>query len=561
MKPVISIGAQDFGKIRENKSFYIDKTAFISEWWENQDDATLITRPRRFGKTLNMSMLEYFFSSQYAGRADLFRGLAIWKYEKYRSLQGKYPVISLSFAGIKGDVYETVREGIIQIILDLYVKYGFLQQGNRLSPQEKEYFVMIRPDMTDAAAAMALYRLSICMYRYYGEKVIILLDEYDTPLQEAYAYGFWEKMAGFVGRLFHFTFKANPYMQRGLMTGITRVGKESIFSDMNNLEVVTTTSRKYETAFGFTEKEVANALAVFGMSENFEKVKFWYDGFHFGGQRDIYNPWSITKYLDRGKFGTYWINTSSNRLAEKLIREGMPDIKIAAEDLLLGRSIAVALDEEVVFGNLDENMETVWGLLLASGYLKVDAVSEGEDEGEDIYHLSLTNLEVKKEFEKMIQRWFRNCTIRYNDFIKALLADDIENMNRYMSQVALRTFSSFDVGKKPAAQAEPERFYHGFVLGLMVDLADRYRITSNRESGLGRYDVMLEPLQENLCAAILEFKVYNPTKEKNLEETVKNALIQIKEKKYDAELMARGIAKENIHYYGFAFAGKEVLIG
>lgn len=414
--------------------------------------------------------------------------------------------------------------------------------------------------MSDAVASMSLHRLAICMNRYYGKKVLIFLDEYDTPLQEAYVYGYWEKLVSFIRSLFNCTFKTNPYMERGLMTGITRISKESIFSDISNLEVVTTTSEKYETAFGFTEEEVAGALEQFGMSGFLEKVRYWYNGFRFGNRRDIYNPWSITKYLDGKKFSTYWMNTSSNKLVGRLIREGTPDIKIAMEDLLAGKEITTMLDEEIVFDQLDESNEAIWSLLLASGYLKVDSIAENEDE-EELYQLSLTNFEVKREFRKMIRKWFKNTSVRYNDFIKALLADDIDYMNQYMNQISLQTFSSFDTGRKPSEDAEPERFYHGFVLGLMVDLAGQYRITSNRESGLGRYDVVMEPLDRQGQAVVMEFKVFNPIKEKDLHETVENALQQIEDKKYDTELMARGVAKENIRHYGFAFEGKTILIG
>lgn len=561
MQQVVSIGTQDFEFIRSNHYFYVDKTGFIKEWWENGDAVTLITRPRRFGKTLNMSMVERFFSNQFTNGEQLFQDLFIWKEEKYRKLQGSYPVIFASFAGIKGDTYETVREGIIQVIIDLYAKYRFLLDGGSLNQQEKEYFDYITPGMSDAVAAMALHRLSICLKRYYGKKTIILLDEYDTPLQEAYLYGYWDKLTSFIRSMFNFTFKTNPYLERGLLTGITRVSKESIFSDINNMEVVTTTSEKYETGFGFTQEEVSGALESFGLSENMEKVKYWYDGFRFGNRKDIYNPWSITKYLDRKRFGTYWANTSSNQLVGRLLQEGTPDIKIAIEDLLTGKQITAVLDEEIVFEQLEESDEAIWSLLLASGYLKVDDVPEDEDEDDTLYHLSLTNLEVKKEFRKMIQKWFKGTTVRYNDFIKAMLSDDVDYMNQYMNQVALQIFSSFDSGKRPSHQTEPERFYHGFVLGLIVDLADQYRITSNRESGLGRYDVVMEPLGENLNAIVLEFKVFNPAKEKDLQETVNNALLQIDNKKYDTELNARGIPKEKIRHYGFAFEGKKVLIG
>lgn len=559
MKPVISIGNQDFSSIRENRCFYIDKTAFIREWWENGDSVTLITRPRRFGKTLNMSMVEQFFSNQYVGRGDLFEGLTVWEEEKYRELQGTYPVIALSFASVKSNTYVGAREGIIQIILDLYAKFDFLRQSDSLNEKEKLYFDYVTPQMSDTVAAMSLHRLALCLNRCYGKKTLILLDEYDTPLQEAYVNGYWDELVVFTRSLLNATFKTNPYLERGLMTGITRVSKESVFSDLNNLAVITTTSDKYETAFGFTEEEVKNALAACGLSDYMEKVKVWYDGFCFGKRQDIYNPWSITKYLDSGKFDSYWANTSSNSLIGRLIQGGTPDIKIAMEDLLDGKQIESVIDEEIVFSQLEENEVAIWSLLLASGYLKVE---EEPVYGErETYGLSLTNFEVKKMFRNIVRNWFQNPSARYNDFIKALLAEDIDYMNEYMNRVAMQTFSSFDVGKEPSGYTEPERFFHGFVLGIMVDLSEQYRITSNRESGLGRYDVMMEPLQSGLPAFVLEFKVRKPTKEKDMRETVQNALAQIESKNYDEELLARGIAKERIRHYGFAFEGKKVLIG
>ena len=272
MKPIVSIGNQDFRSIRENHNFYIDKTAFIKEWWENQDTVTLITRPRRFGKTLNMSMVENFFSIQSKAEENLFTGLEIWKEEKYRELHGKYPVIFLSFASVKGDTYSDVREGIVQTILDLYAKYDYLRQSDALNEKEKAYFDYVNGEMSNTIAAMALRRLSLCMSLYYGKKVLILLDEYDTPLQEAYVKGYWNELTSFMSSLFNYTFKTNPYMERGLLTGITRVSKESIFSDLNNLEIVTTTSNKYSTSFGFTEEEVRNALQLFGLQEQADNV-------------------------------------------------------------------------------------------------------------------------------------------------------------------------------------------------------------------------------------------------------------------------------------------------
>ena len=550
---------QDFGKLIRSGAFYVDKTSFIKEWWENQDDVTLVTRPRRFGKTLNLSMVDYFFSNQHADSGKLFENLDIWKEEKYQDLQGTFPVIFVSFAGIKAENYGNARDGIIQVLLDLYGKYYFLLQSDRLNEQEREYFTYIRPDMSDAVAAMALHRLAICMYRYYGKKAMILLDEYDTPLQEAYVHGYWEELTTFIRSLFNCTFKTNPYLERGLMTGITRVSKESIFSDLNNLEVVTTTSEKYASSFGFTESEVFQTLEQMGKAGQKEEVKQWYDGFTFGKSTDIYNPWSIIKFLDTGELDTYWAATSENSLISKLIREGSPQLKMDFEELLEGKTVMFRMDEQIVFEQLQKKKGAIWSLLLASGYLKVEKKVPDRKSGRYLYGLKITNYEVKLMFEDMVESWFPEESSSYENFKQALLLGDLDYMNQYMNQVALQTFSSFDVGKKPSEHTEPERFYHGFVLGLVVE--DKYRITSNKESGLGRYDVMMEPLAENLDGIIMEFKVRNPAKEKDLEVSVQNALCQIREKKYDTELEARGIPLERIRHYGFAFEGKKVLIG
>lgn len=560
MLQTVAIGVQRFTEIRENNIFYVDKTGFIKEWWESGDEVTVITRPRRFGKTLNMNMLENFFSIQYAGREDLFTGLEIWQYEEYRKLQGTWPVILISFAKIKPLSYDDAIEDISSYIVELYDKYSYVLNSNEISKVDRIYFNNILEGKLKYRLGNCLNVLSKVLNVYYGKKPIIILDEYDTPMHEAYSRGYWGEMVDFMRNLFNSSFKSNPYMNRAIMTGITRIGRESLFSDFNHANILTIFDDKYSQYFGFTENEVFTALDNYGLDEK-DKVKFWYNGFTIGSRHDIYNPWSIIKYLEKKRVGLYWVNTSRNTLLSNIIKSSDIDTKQDFEKLLMGESLTAYVDECVVFDDIQDNREAIWGLMIAAGYLRAEVLSEEFDEYANNKCLfSITNYETQCMFRNLIKNWFVKQKRAYNEFVAALLKADVKLMNIYMNQITSRIISYFDSGNSPSVN-EPERFYHGLVLGLLVELRDRYIVKSNRESGYGRYDIMLEPkdsLKDD--GIIIEFKVLDDSEEKTLHDTANNAIKQITDMNYAAELMEKGLPAERIHFYGFAFQGKNVLI-
>ena len=553
MKQKVPVGIQEFDRLIERDLFYIDKTDFIREWWESETQVTLITRPRRFGKTLTLSMVNCFFSREYAGRSDLFEGLSIWTHTKYHELQGTYPVVYLSFAGIKGRDVDEMKRMVRQLVIELYSQYEWLEE--HLQGRMLEFFRQVTYGMSDDTLQFSLHHLTRMLSDYYGKRVIVLLDEYDVPMQEAWLGGFWGDMMDLMRPFLNLTFKNNRCLEKGLITGITRISRESLFSDLNHLDVISTLTPKYQTAFGFTEEEVFRALEAqqLGSAEMKQQVKDWYDGFCFGGVSGIYNPWSIIQFLNKRTFDRYWVNTSSNALVRRLLAGTDLPAGPQLENLLLGGSIRAEVQEDIVYQNIDGDENTVWNFLLACGYLKMDGQNR----------MTVTNREVREMMLGLIRGWFAPAGNNYSAFIRAMLAGDSEAMTHYMNEIALRTFSTFDVGEKPSAFTVPERFYHGFVLGLLVELEADYQIRSNRESGFRRYDVMILP--KNLASGkkdgyIMEFKVYNPSREKNLEETCEAALEQIHERRYAEELTAQGIEEKHIHNYGFAFAGKQVLV-
>lgn len=549
----VALGITAFEDIIGRDVFYVDKTWFIKDWYDSADQVTLITRPRRFGKTLTLNMVETFFSIRYQNRMDLFDGLFIAGEERFRAMQGTVPVINLSLANVKQDSYESMCRVMRIQLARLFERQSYLLKSDKLSDAEKEkYKKILAEKASDESCMDAIQFLSQCMYEHYGKKVLILLDEYDTPMLESYTAGYWNTAIEYIRRMFHAAFKDNPYLDRALITGITRITHESIFSDLNNLAVVTTTTRMYETCFGFTEQEVFDALDTYGFSAQKEEVRRWYDGFQFGSQKEIYNPWSILNYLKFGEFSPYWMNTSGNALVGKLVREGSIKVKDEFETLLKGDSILTEIDESITYAELRGDSKTIWSWLLATGYVKI------VQRQSDRYEIALTNYEVREALRKLVKKWFAESYDEYTEFIRMLLAGNLEGMQRYMEKVTRQTFSFFDVGSASSESDVAEQFYHGFTLGLIADLDRTHILTSNRESGFGRYDVCIEPRDGRTDGIVIEFKVFDPKKEDILEETAKRALEQIETMRYETDLKARGI--QTVRKYGFAFRGKEVLI-
>ena len=565
MARTISIGAQGYEDLRTNGYFYVDKTGFVRDWWMAADSVTLVCRPRRFGKTLNLDTVRCFFSTEFAGRGEeLFGGLAVWDDPSMRTLQGTVPVVSLSFARVKQGSFHDMLRRICELVRRELDAHGYLRSWDGLTDGDRRAVAAISDDMDAVTCAGALNTLCDLLFRFHGVKPVVLLDEYDAPMQEAWLGGFWDEAAHFMRDLMNSTFKTNTALGRGLITGVTRVSRESIFSDLNNLRVITTSSPIYQTCFGFTQTEVDAALEEFGLGEQREAVRDWYDGFVFDGIGGIYNPWSITNFLDYGVIDLYWANTSGNALASSIVRTGGKDLKQDFEALLKGGSVEKVIDEQVVFSELGSRPDAVWALLLASGYLRLPDPAPAIP-SETPRRLELTNREVRSCFDRMIRGWFDQAAEQYNDFVRALLAGDAEAMEAYLSDVALACMSSFDSGTSPSAYSQPERFWHGLVLGLLVDLRGRYEVASNRESGYGRCDVMLTPLDGpdgRDPAVILEFKVVNERRgEKTLEDAVASACAQIESRDYAASLIERGISPDRIRIWGIAFQGKDVMVG
>ena len=553
MLKTVGLGLQDYEKVITENAFYVDKTNFINEWWQSKDDITLITRPRRFGKTLMLSTVEKFFSERQGNNEELFDGLSISQDTEMMKECGKWPVLFVSFASVKAETYKGALQQFNWLFTEWIAQNTWLT--DKMGDKDLEFYKKVSYDMDEKTACQCLNTFCRWLSDFYNKKVIILIDEYDTPMQEAYVNGYWDEISGYMRNMFNSTLKTNPNLQKALLTGITRVSRESLFSDLNNLKIVTISSDKYADCFGFTEKEVFEALDAYGYSSEKKKVKEWYDGFKFGNTEDIYNPWSIISFLQEGKYEPYWANTSSNSLVSKLVREGSVEIKKAFEDLLNDGVIQTKIDEQLVYGEITGNKNAIWSLLFSAGYLKPVSI-EGEG-NMAVYSLKLTNHEVKDSFSLLVERWFENAGENYSYFVKALLEGNIDDMTDTLSEICESMISTFDGSGKAA----PENFYHGLVIGLLVELRGRYEIKSNRESGLGRYDVMLRPKDKKDNAVIIEFKSKRRSDNgRTLDELCDIALNQIEDKKYETELLEAGYSKDRIIKLAFAFEGKELLI-
>ena len=555
----VGLGYQNFLDFVCGKQFYVDKTHFIPEWLASDARITLITRPRRFGKSMLLSTVRTFFDPMYADHPEYFKKLQVWKDKDCRRLFGTIPVISVSFGSCKGNHFEQAMRGVTLGLYNMYVQHEYLRESSRLNEEEKAEYRRIVASFSEQRTEyveVSIQKLCELLYKHYGVFPIILMDEYDTPLLEAYTDGYWDETINTFRQLFHTTFKENDFFYRAIITGVTRISKNSLFSDLNNLEVDTVTCDAYSDCFGFTEQEVMDAFKCQDI-DTIRDVKAMYDGFTIGRHQDIYNPWSICNYMRQRELIGYWVNTSSNKLVGDIIRRHPVESKYEIERLMAGEKVHKRINEGITFQYLEGDENSLWSLLLAVGYIKAENIVRSVEGIE--CDVSVTNYEVMAMFKTEILGMFHNGWSAYGRFAEALLAHKMELMNEYLQTITYTSISYFDVADGPKERT-PENFYHGLVLGLIVSLRDRYRIVSNRESGRGRYDIAMYPLQENTDAFIMEFKVQDRKKETNLEQTAKNALQQIVDKNYEADLLAAGVPAERIYKLGFAFAGKDVLV-
>ena len=542
----IPIGEDDFKRLIENNNYYVDKTRLIEDILTRGSLVNLFPRPRRFGKTLTISMLDNYFNiKKKEVNKNLFKGLEIEKSSKeIQKEKGKYPVISLNLKEIKAENWELEFNLLKNIISKLY--YDHIEVQEVLNETEKRDYNAILLKMADEAVyQLSLKNLSQYLMRLYKERVIILIDEYDAPIEKGYIEGFYDEVIDFMRNFFGAALKTNDALKFACITGILRVSKESIFSGLNNIDIYSILNEQYSEYFGFLPEEVDKILEEYGMKDRKEDIKKWYDGYNFGGT-EIYNPWSILKAISRKEIDYYWTNTGGTDILEEILKKSSSIIKQELEQLLIGEIIKVKLDENIVYSEISGSRENIYNFMLMSGYLTVEKI---EREGKyKIGYLKIPNLEVEVAFENMINRWFQEKTGREEiiKLQKALLEERKEIVEELLNSLMEKSMSYFD---------NAENFYHGFVLGLMVDMRKDYVVLSNRESGFGRYDMKIEKMDKSV-GAILEFKTVK--EDEKMEEEAQNALEQINNNKYYIEMKEKGIT--NILKYGIAFNNKKAVV-
>lgn len=551
----IPLGISDFKKLIEDDYLFIDKTQLIKEFWESNGETILVPRPRRFGKTLNMSMIKYFFENSSNDSGYLFKGLNIENHKEIMELQGKYPVIYLTFKDEKHSSFEYLKAGLRNILSKLYQDHKYCLNTDKIDNIDKEYYNSIinkKADIIDLSNA--LKKLSQYVHSYFDKKVIILVDEYDVPIQAAYVSNYYNEAIEFMRNFLSGAFKDNSSLQKGMITGILRVARESIFSGLNNLKVEGILSHKFNDKFGFTESEIEKLALQYNIKEKLINIKEWYNGYFFG-DTTIYNPWSILNYISNPKEGLkpYWVNSSSNDLVKVILSKSTADVKSDLEELISGNSITKTIDENIVMGDIEKSSNNLWSFLLFTGYLKAKEAYRKE---EDIfYNLSIPNREVRSLYKNIIENWFLDTITRnnYDIMINSLINGDIKIFGKLLKQFVIKSISYFDVGGY-----EGEKVYHAFVLGMLISLNDTHEVLSNRESGYGRYDVMIIPRDISKLGIVIEFKKLDTDDDETLEETAEEALKQIKDKKYSITLENRGI--KNIKEIGIVFKGKDIYI-
>ena len=543
----VPVGIEDFERIINEDYYYVDKTMLIEELLINRTPVTLFTRPRRFGKTLNMSMIRYFFDvKNKKENRKPFENLKIYNSE-YMSEQGKYPVIFISLKDLKGDTWEKCFENLKKTMYKIFNKYEFVRE--KLNIVEKRQFDKIW-EMRDSKQSFktSLLDLSNYLNKYYGEKVIILIDEYDAPIINAFDKGYYNEAMNFFQTFYSSALKTNNSLKYGILTGITRVIKEGMFSGLNNLYVNTILSKDYSEYFGLLENEVIEMLEHFDMKYKIEEVREWYNGYIFGESK-VYNPWSIVNYVRKKEIKAYWANVSGNTFLENMIDYSGESVYEDLKRFTDGESIEKYISDGTTIKSLLSNDDEIWQLLLYSGYL-TKAKNQEKESDSNIYNLKIPNKEIRKYFGNMFLNRFFGTEVKTNILIKALENGDIKKFEKTLGEIMINMLSHFDLDK------EMEKIYQVFMIGLVGFLMGKYEIISNDESGYGRYDLAMIPIKSNEKAYLMEFKI-SKTK-KGMEEKAQKALKQIDEKKYDTRLKARGI--KNILKIGVAFYGREVKV-